>query len=366
MVKNQMPPQHLEIMSKNLLKDIEAIITEGKAQISDKIMERLRGETIFLPKSYVDAMKEAIHCTIDPDKCLDISLVEIENEIVENSDKVDLIKQGIVAIKANSFGPYYPKEYFKESTFKILWLLKEPYIEYPSFKSGDRGGHNQAAEYAAYGVKGNETHMNIVTYTRNLLHSIGEIDTNVSDEEVMKHICVLEVNHFPGLYLKKLEIVDKSLIKWAVQNKEFLSTLLNFYDPAIIFFASTLELFNNTIGNFSEVQDLYNSGSLKIFNDEIIEWAYVYAEDKQEKDVLIQKNPVIDKSKVIRVGRNIKYLGKSGKIYIQGYQTVAPENAYFHPNKRDLLIEIDGNRIKEWRSRGLIKTKPLKEKPHVI
>lgn len=79
-------------------------------------MKRLRGETIFLPKSYKDAKKDALYCTIDLDECFDITLDEIENGIGENSDKENLIKQGIVAIKANTFGPYYPKEYFKEST----------------------------------------------------------------------------------------------------------------------------------------------------------------------------------------------------------------------------------------------------------
>ena len=228
---NQTLP-HLDKMVEELLKDIKKIESEGKAQISDKIMERLRGETIFLRKSYVNAKKTADHCTIDPNKCIDINVYDLEDGVDE--DKINLIKNGIIAIKGNSFGPYYPNEYFKETTFKVLWLLKESYIERPSFDAGDRGGHNQAAEYAASGVKGNETHENLVAYTRKLLSILNGIDKNASDEEVMKHICILEANYFPGLALKSKNSDDTLISKWLPSAKNTLYELICFYDADIV------------------------------------------------------------------------------------------------------------------------------------
>lgn len=234
---NQTLP-HLDKMVEELLKDIKKIESEGKAQISDKIMERLRGETIFLRKSYVNAKKDADHCTIDPNKCIDLELSELEDGIGE--DKINLIKNGIIAIKGNSFGPYYPNEYFKETTFKVLWLLKESYIELPSFDAGDRGGHNQAAEYAAYGVKGNETHENLVAYTRKLLSTIEKIDESASDHEVMKHICIIEANHFPGLAFKSKNSDNNSndkqnlINQWIRINIKSINELIHLYCPDIV------------------------------------------------------------------------------------------------------------------------------------
>ncbi|MDE5883131.1 MAG: hypothetical protein K2H60_15530, partial [Muribaculaceae bacterium] len=256
-----------------------------------------------------------------------------------------------IIIRGNSFGPFNPNAYF-ESPVKILWLLKEPLIYKESWEKGDRGGHDQAKEnYLWDKIENNDTLKNLIEITRAILSNIS--GREYSQQETMNLLCILEVNHFPGLYFNNWESNEKSLLKWAVLNQKFISTLFNFYDPAIIFFASTLELFDKKINEFKDIQDRYNSSSLKIFNDEIKEWAYVFAEHNQEKDVLIKQKSVTDKSKINNVGRNIKYLGKSDKIYIQAYHPVAPNNAYNNSQKKDLLIGIDSNRIKEWRSKKL-------------
>ena len=70
-----------------------------------------------------------------------------------NKEDLDIFNYHV--IYGNSFGPFYPKEYFKsDNNIKILWLLKEPYIKGIGCWIGnnedekpDRGGHNQALEY---------------------------------------------------------------------------------------------------------------------------------------------------------------------------------------------------------------------------
>ena len=117
---------YIEEMNELLYKDIEAIINKNfddKVKASAAIMERLRGETIFISKSYKDDIKnnqlknKKYPVTIDPDKCLPISLTQIENGSIE-ANGMDLIKDGIIQIKANSFGPYFLKDYF-ESDFIV-------------------------------------------------------------------------------------------------------------------------------------------------------------------------------------------------------------------------------------------------------
>lgn len=232
------PLKHLKDSSKLLAKEIENIrLNRDLDDItkSNKIMERLRGDTIFLPESYVNKRKENISkCTIDPKECLDLTLSKIEEGIGEDDSKTALIKQGIVAIHGNSLGPYYPEDYFKDTTFKVLWLLKESYIEWPSFNAGDRGGHNQAAEYAAYGVNGNDTHQNLVDYTRTILLTLGETDPNATDKDVMKHICIIEANHFPGLAFPNQSSEDGLIRKWLPVTKNVVSELIRWYNSDIV------------------------------------------------------------------------------------------------------------------------------------
>lgn len=340
---NQTLP-HLDKMVEELLKDIKKIESEGKAQISDKIMERLRGETIFLRKSYVNAKKDADHCTIDPNKCIDLELSELEDGISE--DKISILKRGIFAIKGNSFGPFNPEEYFK-SDIKILWLLKESYITKSSWISGDRGGHNQAFENRLWGkMEENDTLENLIEITQQTMSKIS--GKEYSQQDAMNKTCILEVNHFPGLYFKSWESDDAKLIEWAEINHGLISILIDFYDPTIIYFASTLELFDTNIEKFEDVHERFYNNDLKIFDDKICEWAYVYATDGQEKDMPVKKHPITDKKQIKCVGRNIKYLGESGRIYVQAYHPAYKDYSYTNPSKKDVLTRIDSDKVKEW------------------
>ncbi len=232
-------------MIKSLISRIQEIINDSelsKTLKSNKIMECFRGDTIFISNSYKDEFKENNKCTIDPDKCLKIDLAKIE--VGTDDAKVhEWIKDGIIAIKGNSLGPFFPEEYFKDDTFRIIWILKESYIEKDSYTVGDRGGHNQAAEFATYGISSDEmTHRNIIDISRVILEECGKICADAKDEEVMKHICLLEVNHFPGLAFKSKKNNDKLIEKWYEKdrNGEMIKHLIPFYSPNIVIGGHTL------------------------------------------------------------------------------------------------------------------------------
>ncbi len=132
-------------MTSNILDNINKIINSPgeNADKSNKIMECLRGETIFLPASYRKQKETDQFCTVDPQKCLPLHLSQLE-EGTGDQCVLDMIKRGVISIKGNSFGPFFPKAFFNEETYKVLSLLKESYIEGSSFTAGDRGAHNQA------------------------------------------------------------------------------------------------------------------------------------------------------------------------------------------------------------------------------
>ncbi len=228
-------------MSSNLLDDINEIINGSweKSVKSNKIMERLRGETIFIPKSYRIQKEKDPFCTIAPKECLPLHLSQLE-EGTDDESVHEMIRNGVIGIKGNSFGPFYPDDYFNSKTkekdfFKIVWILKESYIKKESYNSGDRGAHNQAAEYAAYGIsEEDKTHYNVLQLGRIILETIGEIDEDELDKNVMKHICILEANHFPGLDLNKSDSKNPKVKDWLEKNRDLLQVLIRFYDPDLV------------------------------------------------------------------------------------------------------------------------------------
>ncbi|MDE6523053.1 MAG: hypothetical protein K2L17_09565 [Muribaculaceae bacterium] len=342
-------------MNKVLLDDIDAIIDKDLDNVmkSNAIMERLRGETIFIPKSYKDELEEKqleakkekkqYPVTINPDQCLPIFLTQIENGSIDVSG-LDLIKKGVIQIKANSFGPFFPEEYFNNDT-KILWILKESFIEGPSYSAGDRGGHNQAAEYGYYFPQYNNlgsdkaTHPRVLELTKMILISLCELSkTHERDltKEVMKHICILEANHFPGLAFYSKKTKDGLIGKWAEKNAIILKELIEFYKPNIL-------IGGNTIGNFynipkcgiSSLKNSIENGNNKLLSKLGIN---VY------RDCVEQ--PKGSSSFVFKAS-----LGRDNKpIYVI--------DAY-HPTKyKDAEAEADTKLIKEWMSKenGMIKS----------
>lgn len=213
-----------------IVKIIESEISSYEKSI--KIMKLLRDECIFIHHNRLHSA-DFSDATIKPD---DVNM------------KLNLVNEDLVTdwhpIFANSFGPFYPSEYFKKENFRIVWLLKESYIMKDSWVKGDRGKHNQAKEYTVYfeenGYFDNDTHDNILKLSRTILTTLEVIDKEASDKEVLNHICILEVNHFPGLAFQSPNSNDYLIGEWAELNTDLIKTLVAFCKPNIIIGGHTL------------------------------------------------------------------------------------------------------------------------------
>lgn len=58
--------------------------------------------------------------------------------------------------------------------------------------------------------------------------------TDHRQNDVMKHLCILEINHFPGIAIKNTESDDSLIPQWADINTNLLKALIDFYAPNII------------------------------------------------------------------------------------------------------------------------------------
>lgn len=225
-----------------LIECVDKIVKSSlpKAEQSNQIMARLREEYIFAKNSYVGRFENASLVTIAP-------FSDNVKPELEEGDKEGKSDDEYCRIYANSFGPFNPIEYFKNGNFRILWLLKEPYIMKESWVKGDRGKHNQAKEYTDYfgknGYFGIDTYDNILKLSRTILTTLKVIDEKASDNEVLNHICILEVNHFSGLAFQSPNSNDDLIGKWAEVNAEIIKNLIAFYTPNVI-------IGGNTIGHF--------------------------------------------------------------------------------------------------------------------
>ena len=222
-----------------LLKDIREIIGRNipYPEKSDLIGERLRRERIYLDKETIRQYRDNNdYVTIDPKLCRSLNNNDCE------------------ILNANSFGPFNPKDYFMKD-FRILWILKEDYIKSQSWddiETPDRGGHNKAEEYGDY-----EDAQYIITY-KTVIKTVKEIlqrkfQRPVDENEAMKHICIIELNHFPGLNFKTYKSKDSFLEQWAVINHELNSALINFYNPSLVVVNSGI------MGSFLEICDRYGN-----------------------------------------------------------------------------------------------------------
>lgn len=204
----------------------------SKAYQSNKIMKLLRGECVYVSKEYLAAANGKKYATLDP-----------KADGVQNIISTDDLVTEWFPIFANSFGPFNPKKYF-DSPIKILWLLKEPFIEKESWIKGDRGGHNQAKENRKWSQIENPTLENAIKLTRNFIkelvpnNNFYNRETEDVFQQVMNHICILEVNHFPGLGFKSKSTYDtktgEGLLKWASLNNMLLKILIDFYEVDIV------------------------------------------------------------------------------------------------------------------------------------
>ena len=154
---------------------------------------------------------------------------------------------GLIEIWGNSNGPIDVDAYFN-SDIRILYLLKEPFIEGPSFQKGDRGGHDQSAEYAdaSFETLENETYRNLI---RNVYSAVNLRQFSDSDKDMVKaaekifreSLCVLNCNYFPGII--KNSSAQNLIEKWSSNNQSLITKLISLYKPNIIIGGNTLQVF---------------------------------------------------------------------------------------------------------------------------
>lgn len=57
---------------------------------------------------------------------------------------------------------------------------------------------------------------------------------SVEKQDVLKHVCILEANHFPGLNFNDWGSDDSKISAWTKINYSLLSVLIEFYRPTIV------------------------------------------------------------------------------------------------------------------------------------
>lgn len=317
----------------NQLRNNEVEI-EGMANITSSINELIRNEFIILPQDKTSEYFNRNYITINPEEIVTNVLVGEEFRYTK--------------IFANSFGPFNPQIFSTlDRKYRILWLLKEPYIELESWRDGDKGGHDQASEYQTWEeAKKIPTYRKLISYSRKLLEQFGIVYTGKNEAEIMEkymwHICIIEVNHFPGLAFNKNGTDDPLIKKWYEINQDLLKILVDFYDPQILIGGGT---FNNFIDeDFKEVADNIKNEKLFIFGDLIENWSYVTRKDQKDQiDIEIPYviGTIPDGTKDVLM--NIKYKGNK-RYYIQTNHPSSPY-AGFEP---DFAEKFDGPTILRW------------------
>lgn len=325
--------------------DLDKIIKSSlpKAEQSKEIMARLREEYIFAKKSYIDKFVNASYATIAPysDDADDVK-PELEERDIEGTEDNEYSR-----IHANSFGPFNPDEYFKNGNFKILWVLKEPFVEYGEYEDlmsclrKFLGGHDQGKQYWDEGwsvIKlpaekgGNPTIANLIRISKMILKELGE-PFNGNDEDaimkqVMGHICILEVNHFPGLAFNS-KISKNSLIgDWAEINNDLIQELIAFYNPNVI-------IGGNTLGHFyPDGYKLIGEGNTHSF-DHIKEGI----KNGNEMFKILGLTILKDETNYMQVRKDYLFKTKEGIILVDSS----------HPSRYSKVqSEENGKQIKHW------------------
>lgn len=206
--------------------DENSISKEGA---SEKIMKLLRNQCLFINRDYLLAAHNKPVTIVPDDPRVKLNLAE------------DDYATEWYAIWGNSFGPFNLGEYFKEGNFRILWLLKEPFIEKESWIKGDRGGNDQAYDNRCWDLmEENKTLENLIHRTQEILDIVNPQEEKYIEQDAMNHICILEVNHFPGLAFNNINSDDGSIGKWADSNAPLIRELIGFYRPDIVIGGFTL------------------------------------------------------------------------------------------------------------------------------
>lgn len=330
-----------ELKIQKLIEDIKVIMNQpiSKAEQSVKIMARLREEYIYAKNSYINLFKGDV-----PFVTIYLYADEVKPEL-EEGDVEGTKSNQYCKIYANSFGPFNADEFFKQEK-KIVWILKESYMksgEYEDFKSVKRsslGKHNQGEEYYNVGWKvikqppvndGNPTMANLIKISKVILEKQGEIFTGAEEEimnQVMGHICILEVNHFPGLAFGGTDSDNGLLRDWFDVYNTLIKLLLDFYESKVIITnRDTLAL--NVEGftlDYKDIEptDIINFMTSNSYNDVNSRYGYPSAKmfGQSIKPFFNESNVSVGLKRETKFGPIAVY-DKSNKIWVGWYHTSA-------------------------------------------
>lgn len=252
---------------------------------SYKLIDNLiREQKIFIPKYIVDNWHRD-EVTLKRAECKSDILVSEYYKYYE--------------IKANTVGPLYPIDYFNNKHIPlILFLLKEPFIEKDSWYKNDHGGNNQVDVWKSSEYP---TQQKAIEYAKKFLLELGVKYDN--PDNYLKHICVINVQLFPGLAFIKNGSDDNLLKPWALENRSLIETLIDFFNPKYVIGGHTLKY---------------------------------YFKSKQEDSVILGENIIYRNLQF----NNYYFVTGSGRVFIDAY----------HPSASQFNIEdglIDAQYIKK-------------------
>lgn len=239
-----------ELSAKYLKEYIPSGNVQGLGHFSDLIMEKSRKKCIYLPMQYYKTFFNKKTVTIDPSK--------IVVKFTEN------LGNYYFPLYANSFGPFNAYQYFRKP-IRFLFLLKESFRR--EFLSWDvKIGHNQSEEFGTWEKIMNENNKTLITLikiTKVCLESFYSRPFNC--EETMEHICVLEVNSYPGLaYNIHTQSDNKLVYSWCKINKEFIKELIVLYQPSFVL--SCNNILSILVDSITDNKDICTWANEHLFN----------------------------------------------------------------------------------------------------
>lgn len=153
-------------------------------------------------------------------------------------------------IKAVINGPLCPKDYFN-STFRILYFLREPYYNQDDWNDGWRGGENQCTTYGAKNYKDitNHTYKHLIEFVFYLNRMINEKNNHPASfkdlsiqEEAMQaarsHLCILNACWFP--HIGSSSNIN-NCINWLLKNEDFFEQCTAIFAPTLIIGAGVIK-----------------------------------------------------------------------------------------------------------------------------
>lgn len=298
-----------------------------KATVSSVIMQMLRAEHVYISDKDVQRYKAINTATLNPKHLL----TSMPGNV--GDDRQETFK----AIFANSFGPWNADFYFSpECRYRILWMLKEPYITLQSWEKGDCGGHDQAQENKHYEKIDNATLSTIVTVSKSILHHL--LNEDLSEDKVMDHICILEANHFPGMAFGGTttndSIIGKDWIK-GINAERLLPALIDYYSPTVILGPRNTLVYTTSYGHFFNWirKNTYNPDHLRPFPFE----SDGYGDHLDEEQFVLDRKIVNTGNKRLYKKEDIQEYNKEKNDSASNYMSAALDEkgtlwvAWYHP-----------------------------------